>query len=166
MGQSIRLKEWLIVAVVLLGIAIGIALAAQAATGTSDAAAPREGAVYWSDGDSGRLADGTKFRLHGVDAPETTSVKWYRGAKCEHERELGYLAKERVLELTRGKTLTVAHDYGRDPYQRLVVDLAVDGQDLAGLLIAAGTHKVWDYDGGDPKPDWCTLRTAPSVTGS
>ena len=42
-----------------------------------------------------------------------------------------------------------------DHYQRLVVDLSLDGEDLGLLLIAGGTHKVWDYDGGAPKPDWC-----------
>ena len=37
-----------------------------------------------------------------------------------------------------------------------VVDLSVDGHDLAAELIAGGTHAAWDYDGGQRKPDWCT----------
>ena len=166
MVQGVRLKEWLIAIVVLAGIAAGIALAAQATTGTTAEDKDPPGLTYWSDGDSGRLADGTKFRLHGVDAPETGSTRWYRGAKCELERELGFKAKERVLELTRGKVLTVTHNYGRDDYGRLVVDLAVDGQDLATLLVEDGTHKVWDYDGGERKPDWCTPRTPEGQAGS
>ena len=167
MLQGVRLREWLIAVVVMAGIALGIALAAQATTEAGDEEKAASAArVYWSDGDSGRLADGTKFRLHGVDAPETGSTKWYAGARCEHERELGFAAKEKVLDLTRGKTLTVIRDYGRDRYGRLVVDLALDGQDLAALLVAGGSHKVWDYDGGARKPDWCTVRTSPLVTGS
>ncbi|MEZ5997389.1 MAG: thermonuclease family protein [Hyphomonas sp.] len=151
MAQTIRVKDWLIAAAVLAGIAAGIALVAQAATD----AVHTPGPAYWSDGDSGRLADGTKFRLHGIDAPETGSMKQRGGAKCESERALGYEAKETVLSLTRGRDLAVTRDYGRDQYRRLVVDLSVDGEDLATLLIAAGHHAVWDYDGGAPKPDWC-----------
>lgn len=166
MTRGVSLKEWLIMFVVLVGIAFGLVLAAGGA-GHSGIPALSQGAfVYWTDGDSGRLADGTRFRLHGVDAPETGSIKWYAGAKCEHERELGFAAKARLLELTRGKTLTVTRDYGQDSYGRLVVDIAVDGQDLGDLLVRAGTHKVWDYDGGEPKPDWCTQRTPEPVARS
>lgn len=165
MERGIRLKEWAIVVVVLAGIALGIALAAQAATGTVTDGEAHTAPVYWSDGDSGRLADGTKFRLHGVDAPETGSTKWYRGAKCEQERELGYAAKAHVLDLTRGTPLVVTRDYGQDAYGRLVVDLALDGRDLGTLLVDSGSHQVWDYDGGDPKPNWCTPRTPPPATG-
>ncbi|MEZ5945421.1 MAG: thermonuclease family protein [Hyphomonas sp.] len=154
MAQNIRIRDWLIAAAVLAGIAAGVALAAQASTDGAHVPGP----AYWSDGDSGRLADGTKFRLHDVDAPETGSMNQRGGAKCEAERELGYRAKETVLSLTRGKDLAVTADYGRDRYRRLVVDLSVDGQDLATLLIAAGSHAAWDYDGGAPKPDWCASR--------
>ena len=165
MAKGIRLKELAIAAVVLAGIALGIALAAQAATDAAGDPQEVAAAVYWSDGDSGRLPDGTKFRLHGVDAPETGSTKWVSGAKCEHERELGYAAKESVLALTRGKTLTVTHDYGPDRYGRRVIDLSLEGEDLAAQLVAGGSHQVWDYDGGDRKPDWCTQRTRNAVTG-
>ena len=166
MPRGTRLKEWLITFMVLAGIAFGIAVAAREPAAPGGTARFDTSSVYWSDGDSGRLADGTKFRLHGVDAPETGSIDWYSGAKCEHERELGYEAKAYVRELTRDRILTVSHDYGPDRYGRQVVDLAVDGQDLAALLVAAGTHKLWDYDGGDSKPDWCTGRTHGPVTGS
>ena len=166
MGRSGRLKEWLITFVVLAGIAFGIAVAAREPAGKGASAGFDTSSVYWSDGDSGRLADGTKFRLHGVDAPETGPLDWVSGAKCERERELGYQAKARVRELTRTGVLTVSHDYGPDRYGRLVVDLSLDGQDLAALLVAGGTHKTWDYDGGDAKPEWCTGRTRGPVTGS
>ncbi len=113
------------------------------------------GTVYWSDGDSGRLSDGTKFRLHGVDAPETGSMKQRGGAKCEAERALGYDAKAAAVELTRGRAVTVTQITGRDRYGRNVVSLNMDGEDLAALLVASGSHRAWDYDGGAPKPDWC-----------
>lgn len=111
--------------------------------------------VYWSDGDSGRLSDGTKFRLHGIDSPETGSLKQRGGAKCESERALGFEAKEAALELTRGKQVTISEMRGTDRYERRVVRLELDGKDLAALLVAGGTHRTWDYDGGDKKPDWC-----------
>jgi endonuclease YncB( thermonuclease family) len=148
MARKFTPPPWLAAALILASGAGVIALAAQAAT---DGPA----AVYWSDGDSGRLADGTKFRLHDVDSPETGSMKQRGGAKCELERIKGYEAKEAAVELTRGKVARISHSYGPDRYGRLVVDLDVDGRDAATTLIAAGTHKSWDYDGGDRKPDWC-----------
>ena len=166
MGRSGRIKEWLITFVVLAGIAFGIAVAAREPASKGASASFDTSSVYWSDGDSGRLADGTTFRLHGVDAPETGPLDWSSGAKCERERELGYEAKARIGELTRAGILTVSHDYGPDRYGRRVVDLSLDGQDLAALLVAGGTHKTWDYDGGASKPDWCTRRTQGLVTGS
>ena len=75
-----QVKSLLYSVTILAGLAGAVALAAQA---TID----QDGLVYWSDGDSGRLPDGTKFRLHGVDAPETRSLKQIGGAECESERE-------------------------------------------------------------------------------
>ena len=51
--------------------------------------------------------------------------------------------------------MTVTRIMGRDRYGRNVVTLNMDGDDLAALLVASGTHRAWDYDGGAPKPDWC-----------
>lgn len=66
--------------------------------------------IYWSDGDSGRL-DGVPFRLKDVDAPETGGVgAAIGGAKCEKERELGYLAKEFMVTLTANAALTITHN--------------------------------------------------------
>ncbi len=128
---------------------------ARFASENAQASTELGGTVYWSDGDSGRLSDGTKFRLHGVDAPETGSMKQRGGAKCEAERALGYDAKAAAVELTRGRAVTVTQIMGRDRYGRNVVSLNMDGEDLAALLVASGTHSAWDYDGGAPKPDWC-----------
>lgn len=93
--------------------------------------------IYWSDGDSGRLGK-LKFRLANIDAPETGSIKQRGGAKCEAEREIGFEAKEFIVEFTRGKEIKVTRDYGEDRYDRLVVDLSADGVDVAQAAIAAG----------------------------
>ena len=156
MAFKFTTPPWLAAALILASGGGIVALAAQAATN-----APA--AVYWSDGDSGRLPDGTKFRLHDVDSPETGSMKQRGGAKCESERIQGYEAKEAAVELTRGKAVKVAHAYGPDRYGRQVVDLEIDGMDVALSLIAAGTHKAWDYDGGDRKPDWCARQAGVPV---
>ena len=142
---------------VLLAIVAGGAYYASQAPAASAATAATEVplTVYWSDGDSGRLSDGTKFRLHGIDSPETGSMKQRGGAKCESERALGFEAKEAALEMTRGKEVTISEMRGTDRYERTVVRLELDGKDLAALLVAGGTHKFWDYDGREKKPDWC-----------
>jgi endonuclease YncB( thermonuclease family) len=143
-------------ALVLIAMAAGGAwYSFQSASASASSASDTTLTVYWSDGDSGRLSDGTKFRLHGVDAPETGSMKQRGGAKCESERILGFEAKEAALELTRGKTVTVSERRGTDRYERTVLDLSIDGNDVADLLVAGGTHRTWDYDGRQKKPDWC-----------
>ena len=158
MLRGIQVKSVLYSVAILAGLGGAAALAAQAAI-------EQDGLVYWSDGDSGRLPDRTKFRLHGVDAPETRSLKQLGGADCEAEREQGYIAKERVIELTRGKEIAVTRDYGLDRYKRLVVDISIDGEDLATRLVAEGSHQVWDYDGGAPKPDWCSPHRRSTTSG-
>jgi endonuclease YncB( thermonuclease family) len=142
---------------VLLAIVAGGAYYTTQASTASAATATTEVplTIYWSDGDSGRLSDGTKFRLHGIDSPETGSLKQRGGAKCESERELGFEAKEAALELTRGKQVTISEMRGTDRYERTVVRLELDGEDLAALLVDGGTHRTWDYDGREKKPDWC-----------
>ncbi|MEL8055031.1 MAG: thermonuclease family protein [Pseudomonadota bacterium] len=106
--------------------------------------------IYWSDADSGRLEDGTPFRLHGVDAPETYKPK------CEAERIAGFDAKAAVIELTQSaKTIETKHHYV-DDYGRAVIDLEIDGVDLADMLVEQGLVQVWDYDGGQVKPNWCS----------
>lgn len=132
---------------------------ARFASETAQASTVLGGSVYWSDGDSGRLSDGTRFRLHGIDAPETGSMNQRGGAKCEAERELGYEAKAVAVEITRGLSVVVSEIVSRDRYGRNVVRLSLDGRDVADLLIGAGTHQVWDYDGRQTKPDWCPPAT-------
>lgn len=113
--------------------------------------------IYWSDGDSGRL-DGVKFRLANVDAPETGGVGARGGAKCEFERELGYEAKEFMVELTRNADLVITSNSGPDRYQREVITLSANGQDVGEAGIAAGHLGDWPHKGRkalSKKPDWC-----------
>lgn len=139
----------------LAGAAVLLAITGGCAYHTSPSPAEVSLTVYWSDGDSGQLSDGTKFRLHGIDAPETGSMKQRGGAKCESERALGFEAREAALELTRGREVTVSEVHGTDRYERTVLRLDLEGADLAALLVAGGTHRTWDYDGREKKPDWC-----------
>ncbi len=114
--------------------------------------------IYWSDGDSGRI-DGMKFRLANVDAPETGGVGARGGAKCEAERVLGYVAKEFVVQLTRLEPLEITTTYGKDRYGREVIDLSVDGMDVALAAVEAGHLAPWPHKGRRAlakKPDWCT----------
>lgn len=137
------------------GAAIALAVIAGVSSVAARAATDRGLSVYWSDGDSGRLSDGTRFRLHGVDAPETGGVGGRGGAECEAERAIGYEAKAAAVALTGRDGVRVARDYGIDRYGRLVVDLEVNGRDVGAALVEAGALQDWDYDGGKPKPDWC-----------
>lgn len=121
------------------------------------ACAHAENSIYWSDGDSGRL-NGIPFRLANVDAPETGGVGARGGAKCEEERALGYEAKAYIVELTRGASLVIERDYGKDRYDRLVIDLSANGRDVGAAGIAAGHLRSWPHENGralSPKPDWC-----------
>jgi len=114
--------------------------------------------IYWSDADSGHIrgiANPIHFHLHDVDAPETRSPNQRGGAMCEAERPLGFAAKEFAVELTRSAELAITANYGLDRYDRLVIDLSVNGLDMASALIESGHGQTWDYDGGDPKPQWC-----------
>ena len=116
-----------------------------------------ESSIYWSDGDSGRI-DGVKFRLANVDAPETGGVGAIGGAKCEFERELGFDAKAFMVELTRDAELVITHNSGPDRYEREVITLSANGQDVGEAGIAAGHLGPWPHRGRralTKKPDWC-----------
>ena len=106
--------------------------------------------VSWVDGDSGRI-NGREFRLHGVDAPEGSPSR----ARCERERRRAVDAEYAVRTLTAGKRAVVRRSHGVDKYGRELIDLSVDGQDVAARLLAQGHLKQWNYDAGAAKPDWC-----------
>ena len=80
------------------------------------------------------------------------------GAKCEAERDLGYLEKKFMVEMTRGKEVLIAREYGEDRYGRLVVDLSVGSKSLSQEGIEAGHLKPRPHKSGralQSKRDWC-----------
>ncbi len=114
--------------------------------------------IYWSDGDSGRL-DGRPFRLANVDAPEKGGVGAIGGAKCEAERARAFRVKDKIVEMTRYADIRVSKSYGLDRYDREVVDLDVNGRDLASIGIREGHYRPWPHKGERAltrKPDWCS----------
>lgn len=107
--------------------------------------------VVWVDGDSGTI-DGVRFRLYGVDAPESSPFR----AGCERELRRAGAAWRAARDATDGKDVRVLHSYGEDRYGRMLVDLKADGRDLGALLIGQGHLKYWRYAAGQPKPTWCS----------
>ena len=99
------------------------------------------------------------FRINDRDAPETGSVgAAIGGAKCEKERELGFASKGWVVEYTRDAELEITKEYGADCYDRKIIDLSVNEQDLGDYGIALGHYRSWKHDGKkalEPRPDWC-----------
>ncbi|MEM9700227.1 MAG: thermonuclease family protein [Pseudomonadota bacterium] len=102
------------------------------------------------DGDSIRC-NGTNMRMlgpgapnqYGVDAPEI-----YR-PECERERQLGYIAKDRLTQLLSG---AVVADTGvKDRYGRPLVYVMLPGDVTAGeVLMAEGLARSWPGNVG-----WC-----------
>ncbi|MEH6409683.1 MAG: thermonuclease family protein [Hyphomonas sp.] len=115
----------------------------------SDTRSPRA-MISWVDGDSGRI-NGREFRLYGVDAPEGSPSR----ARCDRERVRADEARYAVRALTMGKRTVIRRSYGPDRYGRQLVDLSVDGKDVAANLLARGHLKRWDYP-REAKPDWCS----------
>lgn len=116
--------------------------------------------IYWSDGDSGRLS-GLKFRLNSIDAPETAYRKVGKSAECDKEIELGYLSKAFMLDLTKGQTVTVDKFYEFDRWGRAVVDLSVNGQDIAQTGMKSDALRSWKHKKGralEKRPDWCAAQ--------
>ena len=102
------------------------------------------------DGDTIKSPAGVKYRLLGLDAPETYL------AKCIEELDLGTAAKRRLQELIdTGKARLV--ESGRiDKYGRTLATLHIAGADVAGILIKEGLARP--YAGGK-REGWC-----PAVT--
>jgi len=115
--------------------------------------------IYWSDGDSGRINSNIKFRLNDIDAAETGGVgAAIGGAKCEQERILGFKAKEWAVEFTRNMPLKLSREHGFDRHGRLIIDLSVDGIDMAIAGVKLGFYQTWPHNGDKslgPRPQWC-----------
>jgi endonuclease YncB( thermonuclease family) len=135
-----------------------LALALILAACATPASAQPVTSIYWHDGDSGRV-NGQDFRLADVDAPETGGVGSINGARCEAEREAGFVAKAWIVEATRGKQLVITGgDAKPDKWGRRVLTLSVDGADLGALAVASGRLKPYVFENGrakTKKPGWC-----------
>lgn len=79
-----------------------------------------------------------RFRLNGVDAPET----WR--PTTEAEKEHGMEATLAVKELMEGKKVRII-TYKEDKYRRYLCDVMVGGTNVAAFLEANGLLKKESY---------------------
>jgi len=152
--------DYFVSAIVLLAIILMTILLLQNARASEPKTPKVITSIYWSDADSGQLNGNIKFRLNGVDAPETGGVgAAIGGAKCEQERELGFEAKQWIVEQTSEAKIEVAKVYSNTTHGRIVVDLSINGDDLGKRGLEEGVLKPWPHKGSKallPKPTWCS----------
>ncbi|NDV01652.1 thermonuclease family protein [Pseudoroseicyclus tamaricis] len=86
-----------------------------------------------------------RARLVGFDTPELFSPK------CESERARAEEAKVALARLL-GQGQVSWRTEGRDRYDRLLIDMAVDGTPVSRTMISAGLARA--YDGGR-RAGWC-----------
>ena len=138
-----------LIAVALVVVAVGISIATFSRADAS-AQGPRFGQCYNAYGPNCVLTgdslylDGDKVQIAGLEVPSIT------GAKCSEERERGINAVLRLADLLNGGSVTASAPY-RDSYGRTVRKLFVNGDDVAGKMIAADLGRR--FDGGDQ--GWC-----------
>lgn len=68
-----------------------------------------------------------------------------------------------MVELTRDAELVITNNSGPDRYEREVIMLSANGQDVGEAGIAAGHLGPWPHRGRRAlakKPDWCGLSSA------
>ena len=106
--------------------------------------------IRWVDGDSGWI-NGRAFRLYGVDAPERSPSR----ADFQAERARSTQAKDAARSLTSTGNVEIRGSMGTDRYGRDLLELTVDGKDVAGSLVRRGHLQYWAYEAGQDKPDWC-----------
>lgn len=97
------------------------------------------------DGDTFWIG-GQKVRIAGIDAPET------HPPRCAEEARLGNAATAMLRSLlTSGAVTMTSIDRDRDSYERLLRNVAVNGQDVGEAMISAGVAR--EYAGG--RRSWC-----------
>lgn len=106
--------------------------------------------IRWADGDSGWI-NGKAFRLYGVDAPEGSPSR----AKCHAEWSRSSEARNAAVSLTSRGEVGIKSYMGKDRFDRDLVQLSVDGRDVASTLVGSGHLQLWAYEAGQVKPDWC-----------
>src|SRR5262245_43711872 len=92
------------------------------------------------DGDTCTLADGTRVRLHAIDAPEL-------------DQPFGDQARTLINQLVAGHHVDV-RPTGDYSYHRMVADLVLtDGRDVAAIMVSGGLAWVearWNTDPSQP----------------
>lgn len=111
----------------ILAVAAGVGLAAGAV------AADVSGPVRVIDADTLDVG-GARVRLHGIDAPELSQNC---GAPAGGDWPCGRWAAEIAAAQYDGR-LAVCHPLDRDRYGRIVARCAVDGADIAAVLVRQG----------------------------
>ena len=85
------------------------------------------------------LANGLRYRLANIDAPETE-----HNAKCHRERERGEFAKAVARQIVAtASRVEVRTTFRVDQYGRRVAFVIVDGIDLGEILVARGLARPW-----------------------
>lgn len=93
---------------------------------------------------------GVRYRLAGIDAPETAER-----ARCFSERRHGELSKGEAISVIQAAKVIEARPTGRvDAYGRTVAYVYVDGVDLGDTLVRRGLARPW-RSGRKP---WCGSR--------
>ena len=85
------------------------------------------------DGDT-FLLEGRELRLLGADTPEK-GAPWFRGDQEPWASRAADFARDR---LARAREVRLCTRGRRDPYERELAHLLVDGEPLAALLVEAG----------------------------
>ena len=80
-------------------------------------------------------------RINGVDTPELRT-------KNQHEKDFGYLVRDKLREKILGKVVYVVCDKF-DKYGRLLINVFVDGLDISKWLI--DNEYAFQYNGGKKK---------------
>lgn len=103
------------------------------------------------DGDTVAV-DNERIRIANIDAPEIS------GAKCDAEKRLGLIAKDRLMQFLGNDALIIikrgdpASGRLHDRYKRTLATLEVDGRDIGEILIAEKLARPWM---GKRQP-WCS----------
>ena len=92
------------------------------------------------------IGEKISIRVNGIDTPEI------RG-KCEKEKYDAQQAQQMVADILKDADQIVLRNMERGKYFRIAADVMVDGENLADMLIEAGT--AVRYDGGKKTHKWC-----------
>lgn len=98
------------------------------------------------DGDTLRIG-AERIRLIDIDAPEMGN-----GARCDAERNLAELAKEKLTEIVVGQPFDIER-HGKDRFGRTLAYIRVSGADVGEMLIRARVAVKWE----GRRHEWCGL---------